>query len=106
MTVPALPPVAGNIAAWIRQAATTVNLLIGKATGFDATLTTQGATITAQGTTIAGHTTAITALQSPSTIKFAALTAAPASPAEGWAYYDSTLHKLRVWDGTAWQNCW
>lgn len=25
---------------------------------------------------------------------------------EGLAYYDNVLHKLRVFDGTAWQNCW
>lgn len=25
---------------------------------------------------------------------------------EGNIYYDSSLHKLRVFDGTAWQNCW
>lgn len=25
---------------------------------------------------------------------------------EGLAYYDNSLHKLRVFDGTAWQNCW
>jgi hypothetical protein len=31
---------------------------------------------------------------------------APGTPAEGDIYYDSTLHKLRVYDGTAWQNCW
>lgn len=32
--------------------------------------------------------------------------AAPASPAEGDAYYDLTLHKARMWDGTTWQNWW
>lgn len=31
---------------------------------------------------------------------------APASPTEGDVYYDSVLHKLRVWDGTGWQACW
>jgi len=31
---------------------------------------------------------------------------APTSPGEGDIYYDSTLHKLRVYDGTTWQNCW
>ncbi|MNS86982.1 hypothetical protein D3C72_1209060 [compost metagenome] len=31
---------------------------------------------------------------------------APGSPVEGQAYYDTTLHKLRVWDGTTWQNAW
>ncbi|HEY9171793.1 MAG TPA: hypothetical protein VI136_05870, partial [Verrucomicrobiae bacterium] len=31
---------------------------------------------------------------------------APSSPGEGDLYYDSALHKLRVYDGTSWQNCW
>jgi hypothetical protein len=31
---------------------------------------------------------------------------APTSPAKGDMYFDSTLNKLRVYDGTAWQNCW
>ena len=31
---------------------------------------------------------------------------APASPAKGDMYFDSTLNKLRVYDGTVWQNCW
>lgn len=32
--------------------------------------------------------------------------AEPSSPAEGQAYFDATSKKLRVWDGTAWQDCW
>jgi hypothetical protein len=31
---------------------------------------------------------------------------APSSPAQGDIYFDSTINKLRVWDGTTWQNCW
>lgn len=31
---------------------------------------------------------------------------APTSPAKGDMYFDSTLNKLRVYDGTTWQNCW
>ena len=31
---------------------------------------------------------------------------APIAPTEGQAYYDTALHKLRVWDGTVWQNAW
>jgi hypothetical protein len=31
---------------------------------------------------------------------------APSSPGEGDIYYDSTLKKLRVFDGTTWQSCW
>lgn len=33
-------------------------------------------------------------------------TTAPDNPGEGDIYYDKTLHKLRVYDGTQWQNCW
>ena len=31
---------------------------------------------------------------------------APSSPSKGDMYFDSTLNKLRVYDGTVWQNCW
>lgn len=30
------------------------------------------------------------------------LAVAPSSPAEGWAYYDTALHKARYWNGTTW----
>jgi hypothetical protein len=49
---------------------------------------------------------AIKERQNPPIIKFKPLAVAPTSPKEGWTYYDSALHKLRVWDGSAWQNCW
>ena len=31
---------------------------------------------------------------------------APPSPAKGDIYFDSIINKLRVYDGTVWQNCW
>jgi len=31
---------------------------------------------------------------------------APTSPAKGDIYFDSVSNKLRVYDGTVWQNCW
>ncbi len=31
---------------------------------------------------------------------------APSSPSKGDMYFDSTLNKLRVYDGSTWQNCW
>jgi hypothetical protein len=34
------------------------------------------------------------------------LNAAPATPVKGEMYFDNTINKLRVWDGTTWQNCW
>lgn len=30
----------------------------------------------------------------------------PSNPAKGDMYFDGTLNKLRVYDGTVWQNCW
>jgi hypothetical protein len=33
-------------------------------------------------------------------------TNAPSNPEEGDVYYDSNLHKLMVWNGTAWMACW
>ena len=34
------------------------------------------------------------------------LASAPPTPSEGATYYDLTLHKVRTWDGTLWQNHW
>ena len=31
---------------------------------------------------------------------------APSSPSKGDIYFDNNLNKLRVYDGTIWQNCW
>jgi hypothetical protein len=31
---------------------------------------------------------------------------APTSPGKGDMYFDGTINKLRVYDGTTWQNCW
>ena len=31
---------------------------------------------------------------------------APAAPAKGDIYFDNVTNKLRVYDGTTWQNCW
>jgi len=31
---------------------------------------------------------------------------APANPGKGDIYFDDTINKLRVYDGTQWQNCW
>lgn len=37
---------------------------------------------------------------------FEELSAAPSSPTEGQTYYDTTLHKARTWDGSAWRDYW
>ena len=31
---------------------------------------------------------------------------APTAPAKGDIYFDNVTNKLRVYDGTTWQNCW
>ena len=41
-----------------------------------------------------------------SVMRLEPIATAPASPAKGDMYFDSTLNKLRVYDGTTWQNCW
>jgi hypothetical protein len=30
----------------------------------------------------------------------------PSGVSEGYTYYDSSLKKVRTWDGTSWQNHW
>lgn len=37
---------------------------------------------------------------------FDSLPAAPSGPAEGQSYYDTTTHKARTWDGSAWNDLW
>jgi hypothetical protein len=37
-------------------------------------------------------------------VVFPRLTADPGSPVEGQTYMNTTTHKLRCWDGSAWQN--
>lgn len=34
------------------------------------------------------------------------LDVAPSNPVKGEMYFDNVLNKLRVYDGTTWQNCW
>lgn len=35
---------------------------------------------------------------------FQSLGAAPANVSAGFTYYDTTLNKVRTWDGSAWNN--
>jgi hypothetical protein len=37
---------------------------------------------------------------------FSQFTTAPADPKAGYTYYDTTLNKVRTWDGAAWNNHW
>jgi trimeric autotransporter adhesin len=39
-------------------------------------------------------------------MRFEPLNAAPANASGGDAYYDAVSHKLKVFDGTVWRNCW
>lgn len=46
------------------------------------------------------------ALSDRSTVPFEMLAANPSSPVEGQTYYNTATHKVRTWDGSAWQNHW
>ena len=37
---------------------------------------------------------------------FMSLDTAPGAPMAGFTYFDTTLGKVRTWDGAAWQNHW
>lgn len=39
-------------------------------------------------------------------IKLTPRTSAPTAPTKGTMYFDNATNKLRVYDGTVWQNCW
>lgn len=66
-----------NIATWVRSAATAINSVAQSVDGLT------------MGTT-----------------RLLPLASAPASPVPGQVYFDTTLHKARAWDGSAWQNFW
>lgn len=39
-------------------------------------------------------------------LPFVRLAAAPADPETSETYYDTTLSKVRTWDGSAWRDHW
>jgi hypothetical protein len=41
-----------------------------------------------------------------SVMRLEPISTAPTTPAKGDMYFDSTINKLRVFDGTVWQSCW
>jgi hypothetical protein len=41
-----------------------------------------------------------------SVMKLVPINSAPSNPEKGMMYMDNTTNKLRVYDGTTWQNCW
>ncbi len=40
------------------------------------------------------------------TLRIQPRSSAPSNPSKGDIYFDDTINKLRVFDGTVWQNCW
>ena len=48
----------------------------------------------------------VTALEAKAPLPFQSFATAPASPVEAQTYYDTTTHKVRTWDGSAWQDHW
>lgn len=62
--------------------------------------------ISSTGNVGVGTTTPARTLHIKSVMRLEPLATAPASPAKGDIYFDNTLNKLRVYDGTVWQNCW
>ena len=63
-------------------------------------------TLTNAGNLGLGITTPARTLHVSDVMRLEPSLSAPASPAKGDIYFDATLNKLRVYDGTIWQNCW
>ena len=63
-------------------------------------------TITPNGNVGVGTTTPQRVLHVSDVMRLEPRSSAPSSPKAGDMYYDSTLNKLRVFDGTVWNNCW
>ena len=53
-----------------------------------------------------GTSTPARTLHVKSVMRLEPIATAPTTPAAGDMYFDSTINKLRVFDGTVWQNCW
>ncbi len=45
-------------------------------------------------------------IQNEGSVVLKPLDVAPSNPEKGEMYFDNVLNKLRVYDGTTWQNCW
>jgi hypothetical protein len=77
-------------------------------------LSTENYTPTAMGgklqfqTTPNGQTARVTrfTITESGSVIYHPLSTAPTSPVKGETYFDNNSNKLRVWDGTTWQNCW
>ena len=81
-------------------------LILSKATE-NYSLTGLGSALSFQ-TTSNGSTTRVTrmSITEEGSIIYHPLNSAPSTPIKGETYFDNSLNKLRVWDGTAWKNCW
>ena len=53
-----------------------------------------------------GTTTPSRTLHVNSVMRLEPIASSPSNPSKGDMYFDSTLNKLRVYDGSVWQNCW
>jgi hypothetical protein len=62
--------------------------------------------ISSSGNVGIGTTTPARTLHVNAVMRLEPIATAPTSPAKGDMYFDSTINKLRVYDGTVWQNCW
>jgi len=62
--------------------------------------------ISSSGNVGVGITTPARTLHIKSVMRLEPLAIAPSSPSKGDIYFDDSLNKLRVYDGTTWQNCW
>lgn len=63
-------------------------------------------TITSNGNVGVGTTAPQRVLHVNDVMRLEPRATAPTSPKAGDMYYDSVQNKLRVYDGTAWNNCW
>lgn len=62
--------------------------------------------ISSTGNVGIGTTTPVRTLHINSVMRIEPIATAPSNPSKGDIYFDDTLNKLRVYDGTSWQNCW
>ena len=66
----------------------------------------QSVTITKNYETAFYSTTAPGVVRITDVLHLTPRTSPPPRPHEGDIYYDATRHKLRVYDGTTWRNCY
>lgn len=53
-----------------------------------------------------GNITPARTLHVNAVMRLEPISTSPTNPSKGDIYFDSTINKLRVYDGTTWQNCW